>query len=129
MSQQKNPPGTILWTDLTVENAETVRRFYSEVVGWESRGVDMGGYQDFNMVPPGQDTPAAGICHARGGNRELPPYWLIYLSVENLDASLQRCAALGGKLLLGPKSIEGQGRYCIIADPAGAVAALFEPEE
>jgi len=44
--------GTIGWTDLTVSNAEEIRNFYSDVVGWTSDPVDMGGYNDFNMNAP-----------------------------------------------------------------------------
>ena len=41
--------GTIGWLDLTVPEAEGLRDFYSEVVGWEAEEVDMGGYADFSM--------------------------------------------------------------------------------
>jgi hypothetical protein len=30
-------------------------------------------------------------------------------------------------VLAAPRNFGGQGRYCVIRDPAGAVAALFEP--
>jgi uncharacterized protein len=60
--------GTVGWQDLTVPNAEALRDFYKAVIGWESSPVDLGGYSDFNMISPGTDQPAAGICHARGGS-------------------------------------------------------------
>ena len=58
-------------------------------------------------------------------NAELPAQGLPYITVENLEASAARCEALGGRVLAGPKSAGGQGRYCVIQDPAGAVAALY----
>lgn len=118
--------GSITWADLTVENAERVRDFYSAVVGWTASGVDMGGYDDFNMTDPETGTPVAGVCHARGGNADLPPVWLIYVNVEDLDKSMARCNELGGQVISGPKEMGGQGRYCFIRDPAGAALALFE---
>ena len=118
--------GTIGWTDLTVSDAEEIRKFYSDVVGWKSDPVDMGGYNDFNMSAPATNDAIAGICHARGGNAELPAQWIVYITVENLDDSAARCQELGGKILAGPKGAGG-GRYCIIQDPAGAVAALYQP--
>lgn len=54
----------------------------------------MGGYSDFNMMPEGPDMPVAGICHARGTNAALPPQWLRYIVVADLDASVQRCTEL-----------------------------------
>jgi predicted enzyme related to lactoylglutathione lyase len=119
--------GAITWTDLTVNNAEAVRDFYSQVVGWQTEPVDMGGYSDFNMKSPTSQKTIAGICHARGANADLPAQWLLYITVENVDASATRCVELGGKVITGPKGMEGYGRYCVIQDPAGAVSALFEP--
>ena len=79
------------------------------------------------MVPPEGGAPAAGVCHARGANEGLPAAWLVYLTVADLDASVAKVAELGGEILLPAKSMGGYGRYCVIKDPAGAVAALYEP--
>lgn len=116
----------IAWADLTVPDADSVRDFYSEVVGWRPEPVDMGGYTDFNMVPPHADQPVAGICHARGSNAGLPPQWLIYLSVADLNHSLDRALALGAELLDDRRQSDGGG-FCILRDPAGAVVALYQP--
>ena len=69
----------------------------------------------------------AGVCHARGSNAGLSPQWLVYITVADLDASLARCRELGGEVLAGPKGKPGSQRYAVIRDPAGAVAALYEP--
>ncbi|NIR47682.1 VOC family protein [candidate division KSB1 bacterium] len=128
MSQSEKPEvGTISWTDLTIENAEDVNVFYSKVVGWKSEPVDMGGYNDYNMNAPQSGKPMVGICHARGSNADLPPQWLVYITVEDVDESAKRCVELGGKVLVEPKGMAGYGRYCVIQDPAGAVAALYTP--
>ena len=128
MSEATKPQvGTVGWMDLTVENAQDVRDFYGEVVGWSASDIDMGGYSDFCMNTPGAGTTVAGICHARGTNAGLPAQWLMYITVEDLDASVDRVEALGGKVIAGPKDMGAQGRYCIIEDPAGAVAALYAP--
>jgi hypothetical protein len=69
--------GSIVWTDLTIDDAVTVGDFYSAVVGWRHQPVDLGGYSDFSMLTTAGGKPAAGICHARGVNSDLPPPWLI----------------------------------------------------
>lgn len=119
-----HPTGTIVWKDLTVENADVIRDFYSEVVGWKHEPVDMGGYKDYNMMPPQGDEPAGGICHARGANDHLPAQWLLYVSVEDIDSSIRRAVELGGHLVDGPRGM-GKSRFCVIRDPAGAVIALI----
>ncbi len=123
----KHEIGSINWFDLTVNDAENVRDFYSAVVGWTFSEVDMGGYGDFNMNLPSDGRTAAGICHARGGNANLPPQWLIYITVEDLDRSIAKCQELGGTIITGPKDMGIYGRYCVIRDPAGAAAALICP--
>ena len=86
----------------------------------------MGGYQDFCMHPPGEAQPVAGICHARGANSDLPPLWMVYITVADLDESVRNCEELGGKLRRPAESMGRMGRFCVIEDPAGAVCALFE---
>ncbi|CAN5821726.1 hypothetical protein BH24ACI4_BH24ACI4_11370 [soil metagenome] len=127
MSEAAPPPvGTIVWRDLTVENAEAVREFYQKVVGWEASPVDQGGYSDFNMMAPGSDEAVAGVCHARGANASLPAQWLIYIIVEDVDFSAAECVRLGGEVVAGPRLMNG-ARFAVIKDPAGAVCAIFQP--
>ena len=115
--------GTIGWCDLTVENAEELQTFYSSVIGWLPCSVDMGAYSDFTMTMDLQ--PVAGICHNRGVNQGIPPVWMVYFVVADLDASIAECEKLGGTVILAPKSLGGS-RYCIIRDPAGAASALYQ---
>ena len=126
---EKKEIGSVTWMDLTIPNAEEVKNFYSKVVGWKTESVKMGDDSDFNMNTPESGDTIAGICHTRDSNADLPPQWLIYITVENLDLSISSCKELGGKIIAGPKSMACYGRYCVIEDPAGAVAALFEFEK
>lgn len=119
-------PGSVSWFDLTVPNADEVRDFYSAVAGWTPAPVDMGGYNDYCMMPPGAAAPAGGICHRRGENANLPSQWLIYITVLDLGASLAACAQRGGRVLT-PERDMGGARMAVIQDPAGAVAALYQP--
>jgi predicted enzyme related to lactoylglutathione lyase len=118
--------GKIGWFDLTVEDAPAIRDFYANVVGWKPEDVSMGEYSDYNMTMPESGDPAAGICHARGGNAELPSQWMIYITVGDVDKSAATCRELGGTVLVGPK-VMGDARFCVIEDPNGSVAALYQP--
>lgn len=112
--------GRVTWVDLTVEDADKVSGFYNKVVGWDMQGLDMGGYEDYCMNAPDDGETVAGICHARGVNANIPPQWLMYVSVGDLEASLKEVTANGGKII-GDKRSDGKGgHYCLIQDPAGA---------
>jgi uncharacterized protein len=117
--------GTIGWIDLTVANAVEVRDFYQAVTGWSAKEVPMAGYSDFCMLPAADAAPIAGICHARGPNADIPPQWLIYITVADIDASIARAVERGGTVVVGPKAL-GSSRFCVIRDPAGAIAGLYQ---
>jgi predicted enzyme related to lactoylglutathione lyase len=128
MSEARKPEtGTFGWIDLTVDDAPRIRAFYESVVGWRSTEVAMDGYSDFTMCAPSTGNPVAGVCHARGGNAGLPAQWLLYVTVDDIDASAARCRELGGTVIREPTEMGSHGRYAVIEDPAGAVLALFAP--
>jgi uncharacterized protein len=128
MSTPETPRyGSIIWTDLTIPDAEAIREFYANVVGWTFTPVSMGKYTDFQMNAPATGEAVAGICHARGMNAGLPPQWLVYISVEDIEGCVKRCKEMGGSIVVSPRPMGPNGSFCVIKDPAGAVAALFCP--
>lgn len=115
--------------DLTVPDAERTRDFYKKVIGWTSEDVEMedgnGKYSDYNMLAE-DGTPAAGICHARGLNADLPPVWLLYLPVGDLEESIRLVNEEGGKVLKAVTDDDGQYVYAVIQDPVGVYLALLQ---
>ena len=118
--------GKIGWIDMTLDDAAGVRDFYEAVVGWESDGVDMGGYSDYVMKMPTSGDGVAGICHARGSNADFRSGWLIYIVVADVEKSAAACTEHGGKVVVAPRGLAG-GRFCVIEDPGGSIAALYQP--
>ena len=118
--------GRIAWLDLTVEDADATRDFYREVVGWSVQDVDMTDgdepYADYSMLDAEGDG-AAGVCHARGGNRGLPPVWLLYLPVGDLAESLRIVREEGGTILK-ETATDSPYAYAVIQDPVGVSLAL-----
>jgi uncharacterized protein len=121
-----NNVGSIGWIDMTTSDAGGVRDFYRAVVGWEAEDVDMDGYADYVMKMPGSGDGVAGVCHARGSNADLPAGWLIYITVADVEASAAACVEYGGKVLVEPRGLAG-GRFCVVEDPGGSAAALYQP--
>ena len=124
MTMMKSSIGSIEWRDLTVSDAESIKRFYQDVVGWRADPVSMGEYNDFNMTTADSDEPVAGICHARGDNADQPAQWMMYVRVADISASVATVKQLGGSLLRGPSEYAGD-QYYVIKDPAGAVITLY----
>ncbi|NNF39970.1 MAG: VOC family protein [Woeseiaceae bacterium] len=122
----ENQVGKIGWIDMSTDDASGLRDFYKKVVGWQSEDVSMGDYSDYSMLMPGTGEAVTGICHARGSNEALRGGWLIYIVVEDVRASAAACEANGGKIKIAPRELSG-GQFCVIEDPSGAVAALYQP--
>ena len=121
-----NNIGKVGWIDMTVDDAGGLRDFYQTVVGWNVEDTSMGEYSDYTMISPDDNAAIAGICHARGTNAELPGGWLIYITVADVAASAAACIANGGQLVVEPRGLAG-GQFCVIKDPSGATAALYQP--
>ena len=51
---------------------------------------------------------------------EVPPFWSVYFTVNDTDATIEQVKALGGQLMTGPMDIE-PGRFAVLADPQGAM--------
>ena len=113
----------VAWVDLTVENADD---FYAAVAGWEVSRVEMDGYADYTLNDASGEA-VAGVCHARRPNAGLPPTWIVYFRVDDIERAAGHCVELGGEVLRGPTPESEFGRTCFIRDPGGAVAALFQP--
>lgn len=115
--------GHIGWMDLTVKNAEEISSFYSAVVGWTPKAHSADEYYDLDMTFDNE--VIAGICHALGVNANLPPVWLPYINVKEVEKCIEKCQSLGGSIVHGPRMM-GSYLFCVIRDPAGAFMALIE---
>ncbi|MBB4745597.1 putative enzyme related to lactoylglutathione lyase [Actinoplanes octamycinicus] len=57
-----------------------------------------------------------------------PDGWLTHLSTPDLEETLEQVALSGGVCVSDPADAHG-GRRAIVADPAGAVIGLWEPDD
>lgn len=126
-SEDAAPVGHIAWLDLTIAEAASTADFYKQVIGWSVHDLamkqDAHDYADYVMQ--GENGKAiAGVCHARGVNAGLPPVWLIYLPVGDMQESLKRVAEEGGTVLRAIKGKGGEYVYAAIQDPVGAIFAI-----
>ncbi len=121
--------GAVTWVDLTVDDADGLKSFYQNVIGWKTTDISMGDYNDYCMVSPEDDVVRTGVCHARGPNSGMPPAWIMYVNVANLEESIAAVTSGGGEVINGPRKMGDKARYCIIKDPAGAYCGLFDHGE
>lgn len=116
----------VAWIDLAVPDAEGLRDFYASVMGWTPSAVSMGDYDDYAMNDASGEA-VAGVCHARGVNAEIPPVWMPYFRVDDVDAAVERCLAAGGSLVKPLDPPSSYGRTAFLRDPSGTAFGLFSP--
>jgi predicted enzyme related to lactoylglutathione lyase len=114
-------PGTLCWADLMTPDPARAAKFYGDVFGWQTDP----GTSGYLHIRNG-DKFIGGIPPAEHRSPNAPPHWLSYFLVENSDASTDKAKQAGANVLMPPTSMEGVGRWSVIADPQGAVFALFQ---
>ncbi len=119
--------GTFAWNELMTRDLAGAKEFYGTLLGWTSRDMEMGESGSYTIFRQ-DDEDVAGMMAMQGPELAgVPPHWLPYISVDDVDAAALRTAALGGEIKHGPTDVPGVGRFCVIADPSGAVVALMTP--
>lgn len=124
-----NEYGTFGWNELGTRDTAVAKEFYGAVFGWghvDEESPRAGTYTVWKageaMVGGMLDMNAAGIP------AEVPPHWLVYFTVEDTDAAVEKVEAGGGDIRFGPIDVP-IGRFAIVADQFGAVFALMQPSE
>ena len=115
-------PGTMCWADLSTPDPAGATAFYKQVFGWDFTT----GQDDYLHIKNGEAF-IGGIPPAVHLNPHAPPHWMTYFTVVDCDASAAQAKSSGANLYMGPMSIEKVGRMAVVADPQGAVFALFQP--
>lgn len=128
MADSKLPPvGTFCWTELATRDATKAKKFYTELIGWKAVDQQVAGMNYTMLYPPGEDDPIGGIMQMDGEEWQgVPPHWMPYILVKNVDTSVQHSTQLGGKVFVPPTNIPNIGRFSIIEDPTGAKISLFQ---
>ena len=117
--------GRFVWHEvLTTDTAASIG-FYSKVAHWRTRpDVGMPGYTLFL----GARGPIAGVMLLPEEAKAMgtPPNWLSYIGTADVDSTAREATNLGGKVLRNPADIP-VGRFAVLADPQGAVFAIYSP--
>ena len=122
-AHDRSKSGEFNWHELIADDAAVALAFYRELFGWEPLGdFDMGPMGTYRLF--GRNGVQMGGMFSKTADMPMPACWLYYVFVTDLDGTIARCKAAGGRLLMGPQDIPGGGRIAQLADPQGATFAL-----
>jgi hypothetical protein len=77
----------------------------------------------YRLVQTAEGSIGGGLLRTPQG---VFPYATIYVSVDDLRASLEKAEDLGGKMIVEPMPIHGVGTFAMFQDPDGVMIGLFE---
>jgi uncharacterized protein len=110
--------GAPSWSELMTSDPAAASAFYGALFGWKME-VNQMGMGPYHLAKVGE-TSVAGVMGFPPGAQGMPPSWGCYVTVDNVDQTLERCTGLGGKVLMPPMQVPGVGRMAVIQDPQGA---------
>ncbi|WP_354643337.1 VOC family protein [Kitasatospora camelliae] len=110
-----NEAGSLGWVELATRDTDHAKEFYTRIFGWSVTigemytqwgidGRDFGGMSDMSDQFPA----------------DVPPYWMPYFAVADVDATTERAAVLGATVMLPPTDVPDGPRLAVLHDPQGA---------
>jgi predicted enzyme related to lactoylglutathione lyase len=118
--------GRFVWYELSTTDQPAARKFYTDVVGWGAEEAQMPGmtYTMFKQA----DLAVAGMAPLQEQAKKMgvPPNWMGYVGVDDVDATAAKAKSLGGSVHVGPMDIPNVGRFAVLGDPQNAVIAVFK---
>lgn len=122
--QEPGKPGSIGWRECMTPDPAAAISFYTALFGWTTETMPMGDMEYTMLVNDG--VPFAGVQGIPPEMGNVPPHWLEYVIVEDAKASEAKILELGGQVLQPSMQIADKGIMVVLADPTGAVIALWQ---
>jgi predicted enzyme related to lactoylglutathione lyase len=126
MAGDAAPEGLACWADLWTSDTEAARRFYGELLGWESGDPDpeFGGYFLFTL-------DGVEVVGAMGdmGEMKAANAWKPYLATDDAEATMAKVVASGGSIFAPPMPVGDRGTQFVFADPTGAGLGAWQSDQ
>lgn len=116
---------TMCWHELLTRDTSAARDFYLTAFEYELDKIEAPGV-DYTILTIG-DEPVAGVTTVPTDlPPQVPPHWLVYFAVVDVDDACTLAERFGGGVLRGPID-SPYGRFAVVLDPFGAMFAMITP--
>jgi predicted enzyme related to lactoylglutathione lyase len=115
--------GNFTWFDLSSDDNAASIQFYTKLMGWTTEA-----WGDAYTMFKSSKGSFGGVMPLGDAAKQMgaPPNWMGYIAVDDVDAACAKATSLGGRVYVPGTDIPGTGRFGVLADPAGAVIAVFK---
>lgn len=118
--------GTIHWSELCTADVDAAKAYYQATCDWTITPMDMpdGVYWICSVG----EQPVAGLMDVKQlGDPNVPPHWMTYIAVSDVDKAVAHTEGSGGAVVRPPFDVPGVGRIAILRDPGGATVGMMTP--
>jgi predicted enzyme related to lactoylglutathione lyase len=126
-ASRMHEPNSFTWGELSCRDIDAAKDFYGAVFGWEGRTrtvVEGATYTEFFL--PDVDQAVAGMHTHQLWPEDMPPHWMLYFAVADIDEIVSRVGQLGGSVSVAPFDRADVGRVAVLNDPEGTVFAVLQ---
>jgi predicted enzyme related to lactoylglutathione lyase len=122
-AQLVNEPNSLCWNELMTRDVGKAKDFYGTALGWSFQSLPMGDFE-YVMLKVGE-RDNGGMMAMEGPMWEgVPPHWMVYFAVADVDATCKKIEETGGKVCVPPTDIP-VGRFAVVNDPQGATFSVI----
>lgn len=122
MSNPMQTHGAFSWMELHSGDSGKAKDFYSSLLGWSTEEMEMPD-MTYSVIANGEEKIGGFPPMAAD-----TPRWLPYVTVDDVDARVEKAKSLGATIAMEPFSVPTVGRMATIVDPVGGVIALITYE-
>jgi predicted enzyme related to lactoylglutathione lyase/uncharacterized protein YndB with AHSA1/START domain len=121
--QQPKAVGEFCWNELLTSDEASATKFYSAVFGWQT--AEFPSKDVKYTIWKSQGKGIGGLM--KRPLEAIPPHWLGYVTVSDVDATTKRTGDAGGKVMMPAFDVPSVGRIAVIQDPQGASLGIIQP--
>jgi predicted enzyme related to lactoylglutathione lyase/uncharacterized protein YndB with AHSA1/START domain len=115
--------GEFCWNELLTSDEAGATKFYSAVFGWQTAAFP--GADVKYTIWKQQGKGLGGLM--KRPMEAIPPHWLSYVTVADVDSTAKKVGEAGGKVMMPPFDVPTVGRIAVIQDPQGAALGVIQP--
>jgi uncharacterized protein len=118
--------GTPNWVELKTSDQSAAKEFYASLLGWsfDDQLIPQDGV--YSMATLRGAAVAAIAPIPPGASEAMPPTWNTYIAVDDVDATSEKIAPAGGRVVTAAFDVGDAGRMAWVADPTGAAVGLWQ---
>jgi len=121
--QRLKAVGEFCWNELLTSDEAGAAKFYSAVFGWQTAEFPGAGVK--YTILKSQGKGVGGLM--KRSMESIPPHWLSYVTVGDVDATVNKAGEAGGQAIMPPFDVPTVGRIAVLQDPQGAALGVIQP--